>query len=168
MILTNDETIAGGYIQNYLLSKTSRNKKSSVKARFWKLITGLWKRDRIGYRLRETDPQSFCSRFFLFHKVLLGCFLQALPAAGAWLIIGLIRVSSVTSDFEIILSHSGRLLYLCGLARRNRLYAIDGWKRHQNSQGLSYTKDIHVSTITKLRFYNLESRLMAKNHRFQC
>ena len=67
-------------------------RKSRRKTRFWKLITGLWRRERIGYRLRETDPQSFMSRFCLFHTVLLQCFLQALPAAGAWLIIGLIRV----------------------------------------------------------------------------
>ena len=79
-------------VGDLLLVQCSTDEKSFLKTRFWKLITGIWRRDRIGYRLRETDPQSFWSRFLLFHKVLLQCFLQALPAAGAWLIIGLIRV----------------------------------------------------------------------------
>ena len=84
--------------------------------RFWRLVTGLFKRKRITYRFREDKEEACFSSFWAFQKALGRCVLQAMPMSVAWMLVGLLKVSE--SRFSLFYLVLGRFLRMCYMAIR--------------------------------------------------
>ena len=63
-----------------------------AQTRFWRLVTGLFRRKRIMYKFREEKEESCLSSMWAFQKAFAKCIVRALPCATAWVLIGLLKV----------------------------------------------------------------------------